>query len=330
MSSDSGAEDHLRRLARRLNSVADDLAGETRQAELRAIRSELDAIVTELRVLVLRRFGRKPKAAAGAGATQAILAHLQAHVGDWVDGQELAAVSGIGEWARRVRELRVEEGYDIPERGGRYRLLDLEPNAAAAARWRTMNTIRKMKDISATARIKAFLTVYVGEVVTRDDIDYVGGIKEAIRRARELRDEEGWPFESHIEDRQLRPGEYRLVSVEEADLMDSRQRRYPENLRARVFKRDGYTCQQCGRDRTKAEMAGDKRFYLEVHHHNAVAEQLDALSTEQLHDESNLQTLCHGCHVLETAEFQKRRRQERRGQPIQHADDHSGDGPDRG
>ena len=312
MISDQAIADHLRELAARLESVANDLSGSAEGGELSTVRGALDAAAAELRILVLRRFGRKPKAASGEGARQSILAHLKANLGEWIDGQELAVVSGIGEWARRVRELRVEQGYDISERDGHYRLLNPKPDAAEAARWQSMHAIRNM-NCSATERIRAFLTSNVGEVVTRDDIDYVGKIKEAIRRVRELRDEEGWPIESYVEDRQLRPDEYRLVSINEEDILDSRQRRYPENLRARVFKRDNYTCQNCDRDRALAEKAGDKRFYLEIHHRNAVAEQLDALSHYELNDESNLLTLCHRCHVGETAEFQKKRRIQRGG-----------------
>jgi len=311
MQFDGDPVERLRELSSELHSVAESLAGEKRKAELVAIRSQLDVVVAELRVLILRRFGRKPRATRGEGARQAILSYLRANLGQWVEGEELAAVSGIGEWARRVRELRVQYGYDVPQRKGRYRLLNPEPDEAAAKRWQTMNAIRR-KSGSGTARIKEFLTAYVGEAVTRDDIDYVGKIKEAVRRARELRDEEGWPLDSHLEDRQLKPGQYRLVSIAPEDLMDSRQRLYPENLRGRVFERDNYTCEKCNRDSVKAEKAGDRRFYLEIHHRNAVAEQLDDLSLAELNDESNLATLCHRCHVAETSAFQKKRRGQRK------------------
>lgn len=86
-----------------------------------------------------------------------------------------------------------------------------------------------------------------------------------------------------------------------------------EDLRAHVFTRDQFTCQRCRRDRAHAEAAGDSRFYLEIHHRRAVAEQLDALPVDQLNDERNLVTYCHACHRAETAEFQRRRRRERGG-----------------
>jgi biotin operon repressor len=53
---------------------------------------------------------------------------LEERVGEVVYGEELAAVAGISEWARRVRELR-EEGLAIEELGGsRYRLAALPDN----------------------------------------------------------------------------------------------------------------------------------------------------------------------------------------------------------
>ena len=47
------------------------------------------------------------------GGGPRILAYLQAHLGEVVSGEELRAAGGfIGEWARRVRELDVEQGYE--------------------------------------------------------------------------------------------------------------------------------------------------------------------------------------------------------------------------
>ena len=304
--STSEAASHLRDLARRLDAIADGLSEQT-------TRADLDQVIADLRIFAVRQFGRKPRAPRGEGGGPQILRHLQNHVGEWLDGEEVAVVSGIGEWARRIRELRVEQGYDIIQDEGKYLLKDAEPNAALAARWQTMNKIRNSGG-SGKDRIKAFLRAYVGEVVSRDDIDYIAHPwKEGSRRSRELRDELGWPFESHIEDKMLRPGEYRLVSFDEDDLMDPRQRLYGEKLRNRIYERDEFTCQNCGQNRFKAEAAGDRRFYLEVHHRHALADQLYDLPPDQLNDESNLVTYCHRCHTKETAEFQARRRAERRG-----------------
>ena len=53
-------------------------------------------------------------------------------------------VAGIQEWARRIRELRVEHGYEITELGGsRYRLDRGDPNEERAKQWKLANGIRK-------------------------------------------------------------------------------------------------------------------------------------------------------------------------------------------
>lgn len=295
--------DHLRRLAERIVAASEDVDG-------RDTRSELDSIAAELRGLIARRWGIGTRAKRGQGARAKILAHMQTNLGRWIEGPELAAISGIQEWARRVRELRVEDGFDIEEDNGRYRLLHAVPDFDAADKWRVANEIRRRPG-SGRDRVLAYLIAEVGHVVTRDQLDYVAKIKEGSRRIRELRDEDGWPIESHIDVAFFRPGQYRLISADDSDRRDPRQRKYPEGLRHQVFERDEFTCQQCGRNREHAAAAGDSRFYLEVHHRKAVADQLDALPAEELNDPSNLATFCHSCHSRETAEFQRRHRLER-------------------
>jgi hypothetical protein len=271
-------------------------------------REELESVVTQLRILLIRHFGRKPRASHGAGARAVIRDYFHANVGRWIEGEEIAAVSGIQEWARRIRELRVQEGYDIEEQDDRYCLRHSQPDTKSAAHWEKLHAIRQT-DGSARDRILTLFTSFVGQVLSRDEIDYVGKIKEGSRRLRELRDEFGWPIESHIDDPQLQPGQYRLASAEDEDRKDPRQRLYPEDLRADVFKRDGYTCQKCHRDHKIAQAAGDNRFYLEIHHRTALAEELDALPADQLNDEKNLVTYCHACHRVATADLHREKRE---------------------
>jgi hypothetical protein len=300
-----GAE-RLRAVVRRLSRLADKLE------EGSANRDDFDGIVAEILGTQRDHFGPRPRSRRGEGAKAKILAYLQDHLGRPVHGEELAAVSGIQEWGRRVRELRVEDGYEIAELGhSTYRLDSAEPNRERAHQWQLANQIRSRPG-SARSRIEAFLAANVGQVVTREQIDYVSNIAEGSRRVRELRDEFGWPINSHIDEPELEPGQYRLLSTDPADRRDASQRLYPEDLRQRVFERDNYTCQVCKRDREKALAAGDTRFYLEVHHRVAIADELAAMPVEDRHDIGNLITLCHSDHVRATARLQQEKRAERR------------------
>jgi hypothetical protein len=174
----------LRDAAARLGEVADAI--EQGIAE----RAQLDDVIADLRAAAVREFGPRPAARRGDGGKNKILEYLQAHLGEWVHGEELAAAGGIQEWARRTREWRTEEGYDIDEEGGYYRLNALEPDAELAARWKLANEIRRRPG-SATSRLLEYLIANESKVVTRDELDYVAKIKEGSRRVRELRDEQG-------------------------------------------------------------------------------------------------------------------------------------------
>ena len=299
------AERDLRLACQRIMMLADSDASKSGNTWL-AFDAAIVAATRSATVLLGPRLSQSH----GSGGKQRILTYLREHMGTWVTGEELRAASRIGEWARRVRELRVEQGWPIEEDGGRYRLTASEPDEEAVERWRVLNGIRR-REGNARDRIRALFEARVGEVVTRDELDYVARIKEGSRRTRELRDQYGLPIESHIDDPRLQPSQYRLVSADEEDRRDPRQRLYPEKLRSRVFERDRFTCQECGRDRASAERAGDQRFYLEIHHRKAVAEQLDALPETDLNDIDNLVTLCHADHLRQTADFQRRRRSER-------------------
>ena len=108
-----GAE-RLRRAAGQLRALADRLE------QGAADRDAFDPILAEILGTQRDHFGPRPPAPRGHGAKAKILAYLQTHVGKPVDGEELGATSGIQEWARRVRELRVEDGYaDRPTRSKR-------------------------------------------------------------------------------------------------------------------------------------------------------------------------------------------------------------------
>lgn len=238
-----------------------------------------------------------------------ILAYLRLNVGHVVDGNELMLVSGISEWARRVRELRCEHGWPVytgvtlkelqqEEEGvevegvsiqslkpDQYILLADERDEEAAARWKYANTLRK-SDLSVRDRALQFLRFAVGKPVTGEELRYVSGDKtEWARRVRELRTEFGWPVVTKQNGRpELPVGSYLLEMDRQSPVHD---RKIPDPVRAKVLRRDKFTCQDCNWHIDEWNRA-DPRI-LELHHivHHAKGGE---------NTEENLVTLCNLCH----------------------------------
>ena len=164
----------LRETARWLILMADRL--ESGQAQ----RHEFDPFIAELKAVQQDCFGRRPKAQPGQGAKARILAYLQQHVGEDVRGEDLAAMSGIQEWARRVRELRPprrlrhrrDREQHLPAGtpgAGRCARRTPAPRQLVAADGRPMTpgtpTAMRMGQVFRDGRPKAHLPVDVGEHV---------------------------------------------------------------------------------------------------------------------------------------------------------------------
>lgn len=171
-----------------------------------------------LRMALHREHMAKVSDLLGLGsAQQRLLRYLKRHVGQVVSGAELSGVSGIAEWPRRIRELRVEHGWPIESgvqrpslRTDEYILLSLERDEALAARWRLAAGIRKGgKDVQS--RVLQFLQAVSPEAADSDELSYVSKVRawepaiEALRR-------EGWDIRSSNDDAILADGSYRLLA----------------------------------------------------------------------------------------------------------------------
>lgn len=218
------------------------------------------------------------------GAKPRILEYLKLVQGRVVDRSQIAGVAGISEWARRVRELRVEDGWLISSavsrddlKPGEYRLESLEPDTALAQRWRKANRIRKLPG-GGKARILAYFLDNVLVPVAKDELRYVARLQEHPRRIRELV-EEGWQIESNLDRPELEPGQYVMVDPRQ---LPPRARKAIK-LRYEILDRDGHRCLSCG------ARPGDGR-RLQVHHTKPVAAGGD-------NDPENLETLCEDCHA---------------------------------
>lgn len=93
---------------------------------------------------------------------------------------------------------------------------------------------------SARERILELFKAKVGQIVEGQEIRQVAGISEWARRVRELRDEFGWDISSFKDDVSLRPGQYRLESLEQGVISP---RRISDEQRRRILERDNYSCQ---------------------------------------------------------------------------------------
>jgi len=223
-------------------------------------------------------------------ARSAILQYLRSRVGETVRKEELRGVAAIYEWARRVRELRVEQGWPI-ETGtqqpdlspSEYVLVSDEPDEQLAADWQLAKRMRNLKHpngrpMSAQDRGLEYLKALSPRAADKDQLTYVMNISSHARRIREL-DEYGWQIVSNVDDPSLAPGSYRMVSLE---------RRPPRvreaiKLRHHVLERDQKTCQDCAR-------TPKDRVPLQIHHKKFVSQGGD-------NSMDNLVTLCSDCHA---------------------------------
>ena len=220
-------------------------------------------------------------------ARERILAYFRRFPGQVIDGDELMVVAGISEYARRLRELRVEEGWPIMSgitaremrdaqdeeglpgedaapamRPDQYMLVEDRQDRDAAHRWNMANQIRR-STAGARDKILRYFRANVGKQITSEELRYVANISDWPRRARELRTEDGWPIVTRFTgDPTLPAGIYVLERDEQAPAHD---RHIPEIVRREVMQRDNWSCRWRGCGWPHGFPAQDHRF-LEAHH----------------------------------------------------------------
>jgi len=243
-------------------------------------------------------------------ARDRILRYLINYAKEIIESEELMVIGGISEYARRVRELRVEfgwkiiTGYTVREmihedqdafsdnpallemKPDDYMLISTIQDRDAAYRWRLANEIRKDNRLSMRDKILKFLRNNVGAEVSGEELRYVADNRsEWARRVRELRTEQGWPIATQNEGRPDLPiGVYVLEENKQAQAHD---RRIKDTVRRAVLVRDKYSCRKCGWNKDKMDPADPR--HLEVHHEVPHIE--GGANTAD-----NLVTLCNICH----------------------------------
>jgi len=259
----------------------------------------------------LRDMGKALLPVDGADAArERVLQYFMRYPLTVIKGDELMVVSGIQEWPRRLRELRVQFGWSIASgltikhmieqddypvddidptkiRPSDYVLISKQQDRDAAHRWNVANSIRRKK-LAVRDKILEFLQANVTRPITGEELRYVAKHKtEWARRARELRTEYGWPIVTKNTGRPDLPiGVYLLEANRQSPAHD---RHIPDPVRRAVLRRDDYHCTN-SKCKWSHELwnRSDPR-HLELHH---VKEHVRGGGNT----EDNLITLCTVCH----------------------------------
>ncbi len=220
----------------------------------------------------------------------------------------MLVVSGIQEYARRVRELKVQFGWpivsgltakqmadenefplfniDVTSMGpSHYILLSSEQDREAAHRWNLANEIRR-ENVAVRDKILKYLRKNIGQKVTGEELKYLAKDRsEWARRVRELRTEYGWPVVTQNTGRpDLEVGVYLLEADRQSPEHD---RHIPDPIKRNVLRRDDYKCTTCNWSHEMWNRSDPR--HLELHHQKPHAEGGE-------NTESNLITLCTICH----------------------------------
>lgn len=244
-----------------------------------------------------------------------MLGFLRSYTAQPLAARELETIAGIGEWARRLRELRVQDGWPIFSSDTLRQIAEASPDQArdietqasfsieempeesyillqdhrdehSSKSWKTLNAISK-ENLSIKDKIIKFLKANVGHPVSGEQLRYLAkGKTEWARRTRELRTEEGWPLQTRMQGRPDLPiGYYVLAEDRQAPAHD---RKISDIVRSEVLKRDHYRCRYCDWSRDDAH-PDDKKQFLELHH---LIEHVHGGGNEA----DNLVTLCNVDH----------------------------------
>jgi hypothetical protein len=288
-----------------LKDLIDNFEAELKRNDLRDKVLSLVVIFNHLRVL-----GKSLILSVDASsARDRILYYFKKYSRIIINGDELLVVSGIQDYPRRLRELRVQFGWSIisgvtakemaaenelslpgiditkmkPED---YILLSLEPDRDAAHRWHIANEIRKGPE-GVRAKVLEYFKRNVGKPVTGEELRYVAGNSktEWARRVRELRTELGWPVETRNTGRPDLPvGSYILESLRQSPEHD---RKIADSVRGAVLRRDKYKCVKDGWSHEEWNRSDPR--HLELHHVKEHAKGGE-------NTEGNLITVCTVCH----------------------------------
>jgi hypothetical protein len=190
------ASGHLEALASELDAV--DAAGLDVDVWLR-LRAQIGIHTANFN----RAASQVDRILGSTGARSRIIRYLQLRLHEIVSKDELSGVAGIYEWARRIRELRSDEGWAIQSavtrrdlRAGDY-VLELDhPDPELARTWTIARQMRKLKTLGGTpsprTRVLEFLKAIYPSAADSEQIAHVAGSARAGDRCLAELADEGW------------------------------------------------------------------------------------------------------------------------------------------
>ena len=225
MSDTTRLQRSIRRAARRLETIAGELDGvdvESLSGDdwllVRARIGNLTADFNDGVADVDRLLGT-------TGGQARILRYLQLRLGEVVTKDELSGVAGIYEWARRVRELRMDQGWAIhssvtrPDlRVGDYVLERDRPDENLARNWTHARRMRNLRTAGGAApprvRVLEYLKVIYPQAADIEQLVYVAGSWSNWSRSVEDLRGDGWQITAVSEDGPGSAEGHRLASLE--------------------------------------------------------------------------------------------------------------------
>lgn len=299
---------HPEHLRKELLALIEGFQHKLTQADL---REQVQALIPAHKMLA--KLGCSLISPEGSTSARArILAYFLRFPRTLIHGDELMVVAGISEYARRIRELRVQDGWaivsgqtirqmindpgsasgelsqlhDSDPRPDTYMLLNEECDREAAHRWGLANRIRK-SPLSIKDKFIHYFRQNVGNAISGEELRYLAKDQsEWARRVRELRTEEGWPIATRTSGYPTLPVGFYVL--EEDRQSPPHDRIIPDPVRVTVLERDAHRCRQCGWGYSHKTQS-DPRVLLELHH---IEHHVHGGGNEA----GNLITLCNVCH----------------------------------
>ena len=186
---------YLEAMASELAQIDDNLA----QDDWLSVRARLGVLTADFNEAV----SDVDESLGTTGARSRILRYMQLRLGKTVSKEELSGVAGIHEWARRIRELRQDFGWDIHSANtqeglgtGEYILMQEHPDPGLARAWTAARKARNLRTAGGTPppriRIIEFLKMVYPRCADKEQLAHVAGSFEIAEKAIGELNREGW------------------------------------------------------------------------------------------------------------------------------------------